>query len=422
MKKILLFVISILVVASLTLYYRFSPRGITGFFPMGNTTVGVSEKIKGEIIALIYENYINFTQIQDITAEFANVGSTVLTEKIEIRVYWNNQSKLQEMAYYYDSQGVLNSGMRRTYSVSFLPPYLGLYYIKVKVPYDSRAVERWGSFMVTYPPSIPPVEVITPETAPSYAIVEKVRAPSMALEYPETVRIKQGESKLFNILVRSTGNIPLSNVRLYISTSNLLDIEINPKQFFKIVPNESAIFLVSVNTSEKTPVGNYSFDFQVISDEVKEEKSIRLEIVSEIPSIVEDINETILNYEYIIAEIQHEINYAALKGIDVKLPQDTLNKAIEGLEKAKEYYQQGKYEDARSKLAEVKKYLEDAIYQLAVAGIVIQLPAFIPTYIILIPILVGVMITVLFIIWKRKREKEKERRPKLLRSITETET
>jgi len=424
MRKIILFVISILIVASLTIYYRFSPREITGFFPTGNATVGVSEKIKGEITALIYENYINFTQIQDITAEFANVGSTVLTEKIEIRVYWNNQSKLQEMAYYYDSQGALNPSMRRTYSVSFLPPYLGLYYIKVKVPYDSRAVEKWGSFMVTYTPPVIPIEIIpsAPAEEPSYTIVEKVRLPSMVLEYPETVNITQGESKIFNILVKNTGNIPLSNIKLYISTTNLIDIEINPKQVFKLVPNESAIFLISVDVPKTTPAGKYPFEFRVMSDEVKEEKSIELEVVPITPSIAGEINETILNYEYLISEIQHEIDSAALKGIDVTTPQDTLNKAKSGLEIAKEYYQQEKYEDAKSKLTEVKKHLEDAVYQLAVAGIVIQLPAFIPTYIILIPILVGAVIAVLFILWKRKGEKEKERRPKLLRGITETET
>jgi hypothetical protein len=423
MRTILLFVISIFLLTLLFLFYRFTPSGITGFYPKANISVGVNQKVKGDITALIYERNLNFTQIQDIMTEFTNVGSTTLTARIEVRVYLNNQSRLQEMAYYYDSQAVLKSGNQRTYSVSFLPPYVGLYFIKARAPYDSKAVERWGSFFVSPPPTVPSVEVIIPEqAAPSYAIVEKVRAPSMILEYPETVKIKQGESKLFNIIVKNTGNLPLSNLKLYISTTSLLDIEINPKQVFKLVPNQSTIFLISVNTSEKTPVGNYSFDFQAVSDEVREEKSILLEIVSEIPSIVEDINETILNYEYIISEIQHEINYAALKGIDVKLPQDTLNKAIESLEKAKEYYQQGKYEDARSKLAEVKKYLEEAVYQLAVAGIVIKMPAFIPTYIIIFIVITIIgLFLILFILLKR-RQKEKEKRPKLLSSITETET
>lgn len=424
MRKILLFVISIVVLTSLILFLRFIPTGITGFYPKGNVSISINEKVKGDITALVYERNLNFTQIQDILTEFTNVGSTTLTPRIEIRVYWDNQSRLQEMAYYYDSPTVLKPGNVRSYSISFLPPYVGLYYIKVRVPYDSKAVERWGSFFVSYPPTVPSVEIITPEqAAPSYAIVEKVRAPSMILDYPKSVIIKQGESKLFNISVKNTGNLPLSNLRLYTSTTNLLDIEINPKQVFKLVPNQSTIFLISVNTSEKIPVGNYSFDFQVMSDEVREEGSIELGIVSEIPSIVEDINETILNYEYIIAEIQHEINYAALEGIDVKLPQDTLNKAIESLEKAKEYYQQGKYEDARSRLAEVKKYLEDAVYQLAVAGIVIRLPAFIPTYIIIFIVTIIIVFTlILFILLKRKREKEKEKRPKLFSSMTETET
>jgi hypothetical protein len=422
MRKIPLLVIAILIFAFFAIIYRFAPKGITGFFPV-NVSVGVGEKTKGEITALIYKENINFTDFQNIIVEFSNVGSTTITSKIEIRVYWNNQSKLQEMAYYYDSSAVLYPSMRRYYTVSFLPPYLGVYYIKAKVPYDSRAVEEWGSFLVTYPPSAIPVQIVTPPEVPGPTYIEEeAGTPSIALAYPEKVKIRQGESKLFNITVRNNGNINLNKLRLYISTTNLIDVEINPKQVFKLVPNESVIFLISINASKTAPVGSYSFDFEAATNEIREKKGIELEIVSEIPSLKEDIYETILNYEYIISEVQHEIDFSALKGIDVKIPQDTLNKAIEGLTIAKQYYQQEKYDDAKNKLAEVKKFLEDAVYQLAVANIGLKLPAVFPTFMILIFIIIGVAFAILFILWKRKREKEKEKRPKLLRGITETET
>jgi len=426
MRTILLSVILTLLLASFIIYYKFSPKGFTGFIPMANVTVGVKETLKGEITALFYEEFINFTQIQNITTEFTNVGGTTLTEKIEIRVYWNNQSRLQEMAYYYDSQTVLKSSMRRTYTVSFLPPYLGLYYIKVKVPYDSRTVERWGSFMVVYPYTPPPVNIITPSVparpvpTPAPVVAEEVGIPKIGLEYPEKVNITQGESKLFSILVKNIGNVSLNNIKFYISTTSLVEIEINPKQVFKLLPKESAIFLISVDVPETTPVGEYPFDFVATSDETKEERSIKLQIISLLPSIEEGIYETILNYEYIISEIQSEIDSAVLKGIDVKIPQDTLDKAKIGLEIAKGYYQQGKYEDAKNKLAEVKKYLEDAVYQLAVAGIKVQLPAFSPIMIIIIILFIGLilLLSLLFL----KKIKGKEKRPKLLRALSETET
>jgi flagellar basal body-associated protein FliL len=425
MRIILLFIISILLLTSFVVYYRFSPKGFTGFVPMVNVTVKVEETTKGEITALIYKEYINFTDIQDITTEFANVGGSTLTEKIEIRIYWNNQSKLQEMAYYYDSQAVLQPSMRRTYSISFLPPYLGLYYIKVKVPYDSKAVERWGSFMVIYPPSspsqviIPPAPIPAPR-APIPTVTEEAGVPDIDLKYPETVNITQGESKLFSILAKNIGNVSLNNLRLYISTTNLITIEINPKSVFKLSPNESAIFLISVNVPKTIPLGKYPFDFVMISDEIRKAKSIELQIVSAFPSIGEEVYGTILNYEYIISEIQNEIDSAVLKGIDVKIPQDTLNRAKLGLELAKDYYKQGKSEDAKSKLAEVKKYLEDAVYQLAVAGIKVQLPAFTPIIIIVIILFVGIILALFLFLLKRIKEKEK--RPKLLGALSETET
>jgi len=429
MKRILLYTISILLFTSLILFYRFLPEGITGFYPKGNISIDIGQRVKGDITALLYERYLNFTQIQDITAEFTNIGSTTLTEKIEISIYYNNQSKLQDVAYYYDSQAVLTPGNRRTFTVSFLPPYFGVYYIKARVPYDTRAVEKWGSFLVSYTPPPPVVQIITtgPSAQPSYDIIQKTWSPDMVVDYPETVKIKRGESALFSILVKNTGNTALSNVRFGISTTNFIDVEINPKQVFKLARNDSAIFLISINTSKIMPLGDYSFDFEVITDEIKESKSIELKIVSELPVTFEEINETILNYEYIISEVQHEIDSAALKGIDITLPQDTLNKAKSGLDIAKEYYQLEKYEDARSKLVEVKKYLEDAVYQLAVAGITIsKLPAFIPTYIILILIIIGALIAIILVLWKRRKDKEKDKeelkRPKILRNITETET
>jgi hypothetical protein len=139
---------------------------------------------------------------------------------------------------------------------------------------------------------------------------------------------------------------------------------------------------------------------------MKEEKNIMLEVTSEIPSTTEDFNETVLNYEYIISEIQNEIDSAVIKGIDVKLPQETLNEAKTALEIAKDYYQHGNYDNARIKLAEVKKYLEDAVYQLAVAGISIQMPASHPIYLILIIIIIGIFLGISIILLKRKREEE----------------
>lgn len=418
MKKFFFLVMAIVVIAAFAFFYRFQPIGITGFYPKGNTTVEVSGLLKGEISALVYRASVEFAQIQDIEVEFTNTGSEAYNVKIEVTLYWNNNSKLQQMAYYYDSEVLLNPGMARTYKISFLPPNLGLYYIKVKVNYDSRVVEKWGAFYVVYTVTPQPIYIITPSPTPTP--VQEVGPASMGLEYPQNVTIVRGETKLFSILVKNTGNVSLNNVSLYISTSNLIDFEINPKIMPKLLPNNSVIFLISVYTPNTTPEGKYPFDFKVMSDKVREGRSIDLEVTSIPPPIGEDVYNTILNYQYLINEIQHEIDDAASSGIDVRIPQFSLDKAKVALEIARDYYDRGMYEDAKKKLEEVRGYLEDAVLQLALANIVIIMPSYLQFLFVLILIVIPI---IFFVFWKRrKKEKEKEKKPKLLRSTEETET
>jgi len=403
-------------VLSFLFIYIFLPKSFTGFAVQRNVSISIGQVLKGEITGMTYKNVVEFSSVQNISIEFTNVGSIPLTEKIEVRIYFNNQTKLQEMAYYYDSPALLIPGQRRIYTVSFFPPQLGVYYLKARVEYDSRVREKWGAFLVTY---TPPIQIITPSppSMPSVSVKE-VGLLSMSLKYPEKVEIPQGETKVFNISVNNTGEVSLNNIKLFISTTSLIEVETNPKQVFKLMPGNSTLFLVSINAS-KTPPGKYPFDFEVVTDETKEGRSIELIVTSIAPPLKEEVYETILNYEYLISEIQSEINSTALRGIDVSIPQNTLNEAKTSLEAAKEYYQQGNYENAKIKLEEVRKYLEDAVYQLASVSITVYLPAYAPFPVVLVAILLGMAFFLLILLTRRKR-KEKEKRPKLLRAV-ETE-
>lgn len=425
MRRFFLIIISVLLVISFAFLYRFLPGVITGLMVGGKTTVGVVEKLKGQITALVFQENIDLGEIQKITIELSNVGSVSFIGRIEVRIYWNNETgKLQEMAYYYDSQAELNPSMKRIYGVSFLPPNPGLYYIKVRVPYDTKVIERWGAFLVIYTPPPPPVQIIYPSPPPvTYLppVVEEIGIPKLSLEYPKTIRITQGETKLFSILVKNIGEVSLNNLRLSISTTNLIKIEINPKQVFSLPKNESAIFLISIQVPETTPEGKYPFDFEVLSEKIKEGANIELEIVSILPPLKEEVYQTILNYEYIILEIQNEIDSAALRGIDIRIPLNTLNKARISLETARKYYEQEKYEDTKKELEETKKYLEDAVFQLASVSIIVYLPAFAPLFIVLIAIIIAIVFLILLVILRKGKEKKKKKRPKLLKAI-ETET
>jgi hypothetical protein len=422
MKKIF-FLVGFFLVLTFLVFYKLFPETITGLLIGGNATVGIKEVLDGEITALILKEVIEFEDIQKISVEFSNTGSKKLTEKMEVRIYFNNETgKLYEKAYYHDSAR-LNPGMRRVFKISFLPQKIGLYYVKARVEYDSKVKEKWESFLVTYIPPPPPVQVIgvPPRAYALPPVIKEIGRPRMSVEYPRSIKMIRGEKKLFNISVKNTGEVSLKNLRFYISTTNLIKFDMNPKQVFKLLKNESVLFLLWIEVPETTPEGKYPFEFEVVSDRVKESGSIELEVVSLPPSLKEEVYEAILNYEYMILEVQNEIDSAISRGVDVGMPLNSLNKARMSLERAKRLYEQEKYEDAKEELIQTKEYLMDTVYQLASASVTVYLPAVFPWWIVFIIIVIGIGF-LLFLILMKKKEKEKEKRPKLLRRLSETET
>jgi hypothetical protein len=418
------FGVGILFILILLILLKLLSETITGLIVGGMARVGVGEKLDGEITALIFDESIELGEMQKIFLEFANVGSTNLAEKMEIRIYhYNETGKLYEEAYYYDSQAKLYPGMRRVFEVSFLPQKIGVYYLKVRVEYDSRVKERWGAFLVIYTPPPPPIQVIgTP--SPVYAapqIIKEIGRPKMSIEYPRSAKIAQGEKKLLNISVKNIGRVTLKNLRLYVSTTSLINFEVSPKQIFDLPRNESVLFLLWIEVPENSPEGEYPFEFEVVSDKVKQSGSIELEVISPPPTLKEEVYKTILSYEYMILEVQNEIDSAALRGVDVSLPLNSLNKARISLEKAKKLYEREKYEDAKEELIRTKGYLMEAVYQLASASLTIFMPAIFPQWFILIAILIGAGFSLLLVLLRRKK-KEKERKPKFLKQSSETET
>ncbi|MFH8086769.1 MAG: NEW3 domain-containing protein [Candidatus Aenigmatarchaeota archaeon] len=414
MKKFLyLFIISIVAILIFNFISNFFSLRITGFVG-ANFSVNISEVLKGELL-IGYKEQLNWGEFQNITVDFLNTGSVPFQEKIEVRIYYNYEGKLQPLAYYYDSMATLKPGERRSYRVNYLPPTIGTYYIKVRVPYDGKMIETWKTFMVIYIPPPPPVQIITlpPEiTAP---VEVEIGKPAMQIDYPEKITITQGESKLFSVIVKNTGQVSLKNMRLAISLPSSFSIEINPKEIFKIIPNETAVFLVYLTIPNQTLPGTYPLDFEVITDKIKEGRRISVEVVSALPDIEKEVKETIEYYEYLILEIQNQIDAASLKGIDVSKVQESLDKAKIALEQAKTYYNVGNYLDAKRKLDEVKDCLQETVFLLSLALIPVYYPAF--PLLPLILILIIVLVIIIVLILSRRKKKEELKRPKLLRGI-----
>ncbi|MEM5772809.1 MAG: NEW3 domain-containing protein [Candidatus Aenigmatarchaeota archaeon] len=378
--------------------------------------VSVQEKISGKLL-LAYKYSIEIGDKQEIYTEFINTGTKGLTVKIEITIYGYLNNTLKPLAYYYDTTVPVGLGMRRGFRVSFVPPNTGLYYIKAKASYDTRILETWGAFSVVYPqPEIIPIfEPITgPPAIPS---APTVGLPELSLEYPDSVVSYPGEKRLINISVKNIGNAPAQTLQIYISTSSLIDVSVSPKQIPILKPNESTIFVISIEIPKTIETGNYPLEFEVITLEgVKKRGEISIKVSSIVLPEEEDISIKILSYELMILEIQQKINSAFLEGYDVRIANETLNMARFSLENAKDYFKSGRMQDAKKELTKVENYIQEALLQLSSATLYVYRPfAFLWWIIILIILLIAL---IFLIIWYLKRRAE--RRPKLLERLEET--
>ena len=386
-----------------------------GFGILSMLNVSIQEKISGKLL-LSYQPSIEIGNQQNIYAEFINTGTSQVTEKIEVRVYGYVNGTLKPLAYYYDISVPLAVGMRRGFKSVFVPPNTGLYYIQAKASYDTKVVEVWGSFSVYYPQAqVIPIYVPAPPAAAPPAAV--VGAPELALEYPDLIKFYVGEKKLINISVKNVGTAAAHNLKLYISTSSLIDVSIYPKQFSALNPNETLIFVISIGIPSTMQEGIYPLEFEVVNDEgIKKTGEISLQVTSIPPPEEEEVSQKILNYEFLISEIQQQINSAFLQGYDVSLANKTLSLAKASLENAKDYLELKRIKDAKKELIEVEKNIQDAALQLASATLYLYKPPAILWWLILLIILAIALAILAYWYWKRRK-----RRPKLLQRVEETE-
>jgi len=235
----------------------------------------------------------------------------------------------------------------------------------------------------------------------------------LTAEYQKNYDLNPGQSILISINANNTGEVSLLNLRFSTSTTSLIETEINPKTLMILRPNTSSLFLLSVTIPKDTPLGVYPLNFEIICDKTIETGTISLNITSVEISIKDDVYQTILNYDYLISELEKKISDAISEGIDVTNAERSLERAKLGIQIAKEHFYAGNYEDARDRLDEIKKDFEDVVFQLANAQLKFYAaPAFSPFLIIIIAILLAIIFLYL-------RSRKKEKRPRLLKEVGE---
>ncbi len=420
--------IMLILIILMVLAYAF-PIRITGFV-INQISLSIKSSVKGEITALVYEGFIELDKAekQEIFTEFTNTGTEEYTAKIEEFVYFYEDNQMIEKANYSDSSVFLYPGMKRSFRVTYTPLEEGFYYIKVKATYGSRRTEAWGSFYAGFIiPNTTPPEPGPPGPwagtgtggggwTPPTLIDVAAQPLNITLEYQERVELYPGQNILTRIRVKNTGNETLHEVNFHISAPEVLETDVSPKGVYYLDRNESVLFLLDVDTEPDIPIGEYPIDFEIVTREIKRAGTITVVVVPYNITLEEEVRRRILNYEYLITELEIDILEAYLKGIDTALAEQSLDFARINLEGARNYFELKDFEAAMEKLDEVKENLKDCVFILAQSSFLIFVPAFSPMWILIIAVAIGLIF--LFMLKRRKRKGK----PKLLRSAEEAET
>lgn len=419
---------SVILVSAVVLALLILTTSYDFFYSILGLVTSMNVTIEEEVMGRIYielEEYLWIGERQSIFTEFSNIGSTNMTSRIEITIYYFDSPYLNKTAEYNDIYVFLHPGDRRSYDTNFIPPYEGLYFVKVRVPMDYRVMEQWERFRVYEPQYTTTTTTIRTGTTvgPAPGGVSPIyRNPQLRLEYPDMVEIYKNDTKMFNITAKNVGDAHLTDLKLSVSTSLRLEYSYSPKLVETLWMNNETIFLISVHVPADTPEGLYPFDFEFLSNELKREGTTYIEVPAEAIEeyLEEELWDQILNYELIITEIERDIIGAHLDGFDVGFANESLNYAKTNLDIAKAQYHAGEYEDVKDSLKRVREGLEDAVFRLANAMLYVYGPPAISPYLILAIVIILALIIFIIIFWYR-RKKEKER-PKLLRKSKQAPT
>lgn len=425
----------ILMLAVAAVYFS----NITGFsVNESNINITIMERLNARIPYLRYNSTIGIGDLQVITGEMINTGSTDFIGKVDINIYYYNNSRLEPVANYYDAPAYYYPGMRKSFRSVFVPVINGTFYIEAKGTYDSRITQTWGAFFVygyeggTGVGNENENQTTTEPGSGTGAggggggagggggieknlVMKDAPKVSMTINYPKEINLHKKESYLTSIIVNNTAEIDLYQTKLQISFPYDISVNIYPKELFIIKRNETSSFFISFYVSENITEGKYPLNFEVANRYLSEQGQIALNVVSW-DLTKDELEDMIRNYQLMIYDIQEKISIAGVRGYVVDDAQAKIDLAKANLTIAQEHFNNEDYNKTKIKLGETKNNIEDAAFSLANSMIVFYIyPVVFPIWIIIL-IIIAVIIILFMFFYYRKKKKQK---PKMLRKSEE---
>jgi hypothetical protein len=97
---------------------------------------------------------------------------------------------------------------------------------------------------------------------------------------PKILEIRQGGHEIFDVYLKNTAEVTVTNLKLAIENIPLDWFSVNPSTIVKIEPNETAMFIVNVSIPNNAPTERYPIVIAVGSDQTLIEHASSLDIIS----------------------------------------------------------------------------------------------------------------------------------------------
>jgi uncharacterized membrane protein len=361
-----------------------------------------------------FENEVPQGDNLDFTVNIENKGEVTQDVRLDYWVSANNVTWYNNSGQEVLTPALSNQSFTRTAYINSTQP-LGSYTLNVRVLYDTLQQPVINSVTFTVvskttpiPPNVtlPPPQTIYIYGAPSSGALtmvqptEKISASIFISGYNSNISLTRNFTKIESVTVKNNGIVDLDNVSLFILGIPLEWFKIVPETYTTLKPENTSIFLIEFNIPKNAKPDEYKANLIATSGVVSDQKTITIKIYQ---SLEELISSDISKLKSDLQDLYIEIKVAEREGKDVSTVMSLYDDAKSKIDGAEVDLNNGKTEDALSKISNVPTLIKRA--REMVGSLEKKKEAFdITIWIILIvfvSIIAGVFIVV--ILWKKKK-------------------
>jgi len=100
------------------------------------------------------------------------------------------------------------------------------------------------------------------------------------IEFPRHIKIRQGESKIFDVYIKNTANITVNNLRMIIENIPFEWTRTIPLIVVRAKPTETIMFIANISVPKDATIIEYPIKIAIGSDETLVQKDSTLEVVA----------------------------------------------------------------------------------------------------------------------------------------------